>query len=271
MKLLGALGLDWKILIIQAINFLILFFILKELFFKPFVRALKEEKEKTERLKKAEGAISQEKENWQREKEKELMEAKIKVEKILSEAERMNRMNKEKMKEEEIKQEKETIERIRKQSQAILADYRKSLDKNYRERIRQSLLKIFDQYLSRGAKTEIQSSFWQNFVKKLREIEPSEIAQISQGKPALQAIESLPPEIRKDIQLKKIPLAISSAYPLSSYQRKSINSIFKEKIPGKNFSLKEKKEPNLIAGFRWEIGGLLVEESLREKLEQIFH
>ena len=45
MKLLGALGLDWKILIIQSINFLILFFILEKLFFKPFVQAFKERSE----------------------------------------------------------------------------------------------------------------------------------------------------------------------------------------------------------------------------------
>jgi len=267
MKLLGALGLDWKILIIQSINFLILFFILEWLFFKPFIRTIKEEKEKTEKLKKAESTINQEKEDWQKEKEKELLEAKTRVEKILSESEKINRMNKEKIKEEEIEQEKETIERIRKQSQAMLTSYKNNLSVNYQKKIKIALSKMFDQYLSRETKIKMQDSFWQNFVKKLREIKSSEIRKdIRLKKVPL----SIPPEIRKDIRLKKVPLSISSAYPLSSYQRKNIESIFKEKIPEEDFSLNEKQEPSLIAGFHLEIGGLLVEENLKEKIEQIF-
>jgi len=270
MKLLGALGLDWKILIIQSINFLILFYILKGLFFRPFIQALKKEKEKIEKIQKAEEVVSKEKENWQKEKGEKLLEAKMKVEKILSEAEEVNRRSKEKAREEEIKQEREAIQRIRKQSKAILADYKNDLSNDYQKKAKNSLLEIFSQYFSQEAKIKIQDSFWFKFVKDLEKIEPSEIIQISREKIALDAAESLPPEVRKNIQLKKIPLEIFSAYPLSSHQKSVINKIFKEKIPAKNFNLTEKNDPNLIAGFRLEIGGLLVEQSLAEKIKKIF-
>ena len=270
MKLLGALGLDWKILIIQAFNFLILFFILKELFFKPFIKALKEEKEKTERLKKMEEEISQEKENWQKEREKELAEARAKVEKIISEAENINRTDREKMKEEEIREEKETIERIRRQSQAILAEYRENLEKNYREKVEQSLLKIFDRTLSRETKIRIQDNFWQEFIKEIKKISLPETVEISL-KEKIARDSKLKLAKGKKKQPKKIPVIISSAYPLKKYQENVILDIFEDKIPKKNFVLEKRIRESLIAGFRLEIGGRLVEENLEEKLKLIFH
>jgi len=270
MKLLGALGFDWKILIIQSINFLILFFILERLFFKPFIQALKKEKEKAENLQKKEEIIDKERDDWQREKEEKLLEAKAKIEKILSEAEEINRKNKEKAREEEIRLEKEAIRRIRKQSEAILIEYKNNLNKDYRKKVKKSLLEVFNLYLSREAKIKIQDSFWLRFIRDLGKINPSEIIQISREKMALKVAESLPPEIRKNIQPKKISLEIFSAYPLSNRQENTIGKIFKEKIPGKNFNLIKKINPNLIAGFYFEIGGILVEQSLEEKIKKIF-
>ena len=46
MKLLAALGLDWKILIAQLVNFAIFFFVLFKFGYKPIIEFLNERKEK---------------------------------------------------------------------------------------------------------------------------------------------------------------------------------------------------------------------------------
>ncbi|RLE06584.1 MAG: hypothetical protein DRJ06_07530, partial [Candidatus Aminicenantes bacterium] len=66
MKLLGALGINWKILLIQALNFLVLFLILKWLFFKPFITALKRDKKKIEEIHRAREEIQRKREEMEK-------------------------------------------------------------------------------------------------------------------------------------------------------------------------------------------------------------
>jgi len=49
MEALASLGIDWKLLIAQAVNFLILLFILKILLYKPIIKLLDERKTKIEK------------------------------------------------------------------------------------------------------------------------------------------------------------------------------------------------------------------------------
>lgn len=57
MEVLGKLGIDWKLLIAQAVNFLILLFVLKRYAYKPLVSALEARTKKIEQgLKDAEAS-----------------------------------------------------------------------------------------------------------------------------------------------------------------------------------------------------------------------
>jgi len=49
MEALSSLGIDWKLLLAQAVNFLILLFILSKLLYKPIVNLLEERKNKIEK------------------------------------------------------------------------------------------------------------------------------------------------------------------------------------------------------------------------------
>ncbi len=271
MKLFGALGIDWKILIIQAINFLILFLILKGLFFKPFVKALKEEKKKEEEIKAAEQEIERKKEEWQKERQAQALEAKAKVERLIAEAEKAEQESKKRIKEEEIEKEKMAIERIRKQSEAILDKFKEELSRDYKEKATASLLRIFMEVLSGRAKEVIQDSFWPMFVKELEKANFSCAGSLAGEEEFSRISRSLPTEIKKDIQLKRVSVRIFSAYPISSSQKKTIKKILKEKISGKKIKIESEIDKNLIAGFRLEIGGILVEQSLAEKIKNLFN
>lgn len=108
MKILGSLGIDWKMFLIQALNFLILFLILKWLFFKHFVAALKKEKVKAEEIQKGKDLIEKQKLTLQETKEKEMSEAKKRAREIIKEAENMAKEIKKRVRE-ETEQEKQAV------------------------------------------------------------------------------------------------------------------------------------------------------------------
>jgi len=89
MKILGALGFDWKIFLVQALNFLILFLILRKIFFKPFIAALQKEKNKNKEMLENKANISQQKDILKQEKEAEINEAKKEAQKIIKEAKKI--------------------------------------------------------------------------------------------------------------------------------------------------------------------------------------
>ncbi|HHD92662.1 MAG TPA: hypothetical protein ENL06_03545 [Candidatus Portnoybacteria bacterium] len=264
MKLLGALGIDWRILIIQSINFLILFFILKKLFFRPLIQEIQKEKDETEQLKKDKENIIQEKEKWEEEKGKEILSTQAKIENMLARTEEMIRKNKEKYQEKEIEEEKENIQAIRKQAQSILIEYKKKFKSNYQEKIKLSLNDLLFKKLSPEIKIKIQDNFWPAFTKKTRKFNLSSLPQISQIK---KRKETHLKKVKKD---KKILVTISSAYPIEKSQELIIQNILEKSIPKTRMKIRKKRQINLIAGFQLEILGLLVEENLKEKIEKIF-
>ncbi len=262
MRLLGVLGFNWKIFIIQAINFLVLFLLLKKIFFEPFIIALKKEKKNIEDVEMRAKQIEKEKKKWEEEKKREIIEAKEKIEGLITQAEKIAKKRREEIEKEEFEEEKELLEKIRKQSNDILEEYKKNLEKNYKARVINSLLALFEKELSQEAKKRIEDSLWFNFIQKLENIDLE--------------IEELKKEIallkkeRKSSKKYLLSIIIYSVSPLNSFRRSIIKKIFNEKLGKGNFVLKEEIKPDLIAGFRVEFGGFLLEESLKSKIESIF-
>ena len=70
-------------------------------------------------------------------------------------------------------------------------------------------------------------------------------------------------DIPKDVKEAKI----STAVALTDAEKKSLQKILKDKV-GKDFSLHEIVDKNLIAGFMVQIGSLILDGSLRHKIHQ---
>ncbi len=263
MKILGALGIDWKIFLIQSLNFLILFFILKLLFFNSFISALRKEKAKDKETKKLREDIIREKNNWQAEKNKEITEIRMKVNKMLSDAKMFANKIKEENTENFLKEQKKLLEKISQQSKAIADKYEKDMIKNYKEQTFLKLIEIFKTELSIKSKTDIQNNFWFSFIKKIDAIKKDEIIQM-----LLRYKNKIP------------PIIIHSSVPLSKNQKNDIEIILKKKLLRTNLLNKKKHLPkklkikkdiknDLIAGFQLELNGILVQENLKEKIKKI--
>jgi len=273
MKILGELGIDWKIFLIQILNFLILFFILKRLFFKNFITALKEEKAKTKEIQELKANISREKANWQKEKEKEILAMKEKINKVLAKAEMFANKIKEENKGKFLEEEKKLLEKINNQSQAITDEYKRKMVKDYEEKIFSGIIEIFETEFSKRSKMEIQDGFWISFLKKVEAIEDKEIVQIFQMRkstPTVLVYSSFPlsKAQKNDLQIvlkRKLP----TEELINNTSKNNLQVVAKRKLPPPKLIIKEKIKKELIAGFQLELSGILVEENLKTKIKQI--
>ncbi len=272
MKLLGVLGLDWKILIIQALNFLVLFFVLYKLFFKAFMKALREEKKKSEQIKKMIQRIEAEKKELALREEKEISEMKQKINTIMAEAEKTARKIREESQEELSEKEKLTIERIKKQSQAILDSYKEKMIDDYKKDAFLKISLIFENEIPEEVRRKIEKTFWPVFFKKVSQISLKKFIEQpihKHKKEFLNKIRSKEAENQKSVlKIKKPDAEIFSAFGLSIGQKKNLETVLKKKLNLKKIKIEEKRTEDLIAGFRLEVKGILIEESLKEKLSR---
>ena len=277
MSLLGALGFDLKTFLIQALNFLILFFILDWLFFKPFIAALRKEKAEAEKLKKAQELIENEKKEWQKQKEQEIMMAKARVENMIAEAEAMVQKMKSKAKEQTFKEEEEAIRLIKDHSQQIIDEYKDKVASDYKEKVVSSILALFQKDFPELARKRIQDNLWNRLIKKIDNVSLPEIIGIidkikEEQEKRKQEKEKLGLKQEEEKKQKKIEvnITITSSFPLSSSQKRELATILKERFSKEKVLIEQKVDPNLIAGFSLDLRGMLLEENLRKRIEDLF-
>ena len=237
MQLLGALGIDWKVFLIQAINFLLLFFILKWLFFKPFIKAVQEEKQKSEEMKNAQEEIKRQQEEIKKQEEEMIRQAKEKTRQIIEEGEGISREEKErilKRAEEEAKQ----ILEISKEKAKVEVEKSKEEEK---KRIVEIAEKIIKKAINASFNKKLHNEF-------LRE--------------AIDELKSLDFEKLKDKEI--VQVTVISAFLLEEEERKEISDFLFSKI--RNLSFREKIDPSLLAGVRILMDDYSIDISLKSKI-----
>lgn len=83
---IAALGIDWKILVAQLVNFLIIYFLLAKFAFKPLIKMLEERRKKVENSIKTADDIAKEKEDLDITVRKTMSDAKSEAQKIITKA-----------------------------------------------------------------------------------------------------------------------------------------------------------------------------------------
>jgi F-type H+-transporting ATPase subunit b len=116
MELLSKLGIDWKLLIAQIINFLVLMAVLYKFLYKPVLKVLDDRKEKIDKSLKQAEKIEKNLFKSEADRSKAMQEARNEAGKIISEAKKMS----EKLKE-------ELLNKTRLESTAIVEQGRREL------------------------------------------------------------------------------------------------------------------------------------------------
>jgi len=239
MKLLGSLGIDWKVFLIQVINFLLLFIILKWLFFKPFIKAVKEEKEKSKKIENAQEEIEKQKQEIEKKEEDIIKQAKEKTKQIIEEGEEISNEEKGRI----LKRTEEEARQIIKTSrEKAKIEVEKSKEKEKEKNI-ETAKAIVKNVFSRSFNRELDQKFSKEAIEELKKLDFEKFK-------------------NKDI----IQVTVISAFLLEDKERKEISNFLFSKL--ENPSFQEKIDPSLLAGMKILIGDYLIDASLNSKIEK---
>lgn len=124
-----SIGIDWKILIPQIVNFLILFFLLKWILYEPILKILDERRKKIEESMALAEKTKKESEELEQKIKNKIEEVRRDALAILEDAKKEGELSKKAIRDEADRESgfimKKAEERIREQKQEMLADLRK--------------------------------------------------------------------------------------------------------------------------------------------------
>ncbi|MFH1866541.1 MAG: F0F1 ATP synthase subunit B [Patescibacteria group bacterium] len=113
MDLLGKLGIDWKLLLAQAVNFLIVLLVLYKFLYKPIIKFLEKRRERIEASLTEAKRIEQELKELAVSKEQVLKEARLRAEEIQKQAEARAE-----------RERQETLRKVRAEAERAVAEVR---------------------------------------------------------------------------------------------------------------------------------------------------
>ncbi|MFH1193469.1 MAG: F0F1 ATP synthase subunit B [bacterium] len=149
MELLSKLGIDWKLLIAQIVNFLVLMAVLYKFLYKPVLKVLDDRKEKIDKAIKQAEEIEKNLFKSEAERSKALQEARNEAGKIIAETKEMS----EKLKEELLNKTRLESSAILEQGRRELASEKETMFKELKGEVA-DMVKVAVEKITRGEMTE---------------------------------------------------------------------------------------------------------------------
>ncbi|HDO23823.1 MAG TPA: hypothetical protein ENG99_01245 [bacterium] len=271
MEILGNLGIDWKLLIAQIINFGLLLWLLSKFLYKPIVKRIEKDEGELMEAREQKKELDAKVESFEQRRKKEIGETRSRAREIIKEAEKIA---------EEIK--RETREKAEKESTAIISQSKKRLgslklaiekeiSSRVREKIGGSFQKSFTEALSVSLQKKSQNVFWDDFIEKIGQLElgkpkETDLADAMEkfnlmAKEKGKKRQELKKELEEILYEKLGPVKLEYAHPISAEKEKQLEKIVAEKI-GLKLKIAKKQNKELISGFRFEIAGRIIESNL---------
>ena len=271
MEILGNLGIDWKLLIAQIINFGLLLWLLSKFLYKPIVKRIEKDEGELREAREQKKELDAEVEAFEQRRKKEISEAKSRAREIIKEAEEIAEEIKRETREKTEKESAAIIEQSKKRLGSLKLAIEKEIFARAREEIGGSFQKSFAEALSPALQKKSQNVFWDDFIRKaghLKLEKPKEsdltsamekfnlMAKKKGGKK-----EELKKELEEILYEKLGPVKLEYAHPITEEEEKQLEKIVTEKI-GLKLNIIKKQNKELISGFRFEIAGRIIESNL---------
>jgi len=241
MEFLGKIGIDFKILIAQIINFLVLLWFLKKFLYQPIIKNLEERAKKAQEIEEKEKEIQRKIKEMERKEEEIIEKAKQKAQEIIEEGEEIS-----------IKERERILRRAEEEMKKILKEAREKAEievEKMKQKEKEEILK--------KAKEIVKKALSESFTLKLHQKYFEEVFQ-EIGKLDLE-------KIKKEI----VEVTIISAFPLKKEEEKRLSEFFFKKL--KNPAFNQKVDPSLIAGIEIYLNGFSIKASLKEKIEKAIY
>jgi len=167
-ELFTNLGINWKVLIAQIINFGILLFVLKYFLYGPVMKMLDSRREKLEQDKKLSDSLKERIEEIEKLKEKTLNQARESSQVIIKEAEKLSL----KMKDKLILEANNEAEKIRERSKKDLEDNRVKIKEEIKKEIGaivvSALEKSMGDFIDAGAQAKLSKKATELILEKAK-------------------------------------------------------------------------------------------------------
>lgn len=241
MELLGKLGIEWPLLLAQAVNFLLLVFILNKFLYKPIIKMLDERKAKAESLQIESSKMEEKRTQFDKWTEDQINEARRKSEMILTEAEKFSG-----------KLKSRKLDDMALERQRTLLEGQKQLN---RERI--------------TLEREIRESIARESAERMRDFFKQELGQDGMVHKILidKTISEISDNLKNISTLGKVVQAeVLTASALIKTDKEKIQKALEKKL-GHNVKISDAIDPGLIAGIKITLGGYEFDGSLVARLK----
>lgn len=241
MHFLGRIGIDYKILIAQIVNFIVLLFFLQHLLYKPLIKRIEERKRKIKEIEEKAKELRRKEEEVQRRAEEIIEEAKRKTREIIEEGKEVSEEEKERI----LKRAEEEMRKILREARERARIEVEKMKLQEKEKILEVAKKVVEDVFSKSFSRELHRLYLEETIQDLKKIN---FNKVKQGKEVIQ-------------------ITITSAFPLSKKQIKEISDFLFKKLGSSIFQ--EKIDPGLLAGMKIQIDGFLIDGSLKTKIEKL--
>jgi len=238
-------GLSWSTFVLEAINFLVLVWVLKRLFYAPIKRAITERRAAVEKTLRDAESSKREAQELQSRYEGRLREWEV-------EKERQKEEFRKELSEERTKQLKLTDNLVAEEREKAEAQEEKKFAERRRKEEREAMkqaLEFTSRLLKDVACPEIEGKIVELVTKQLCSTEQ----------------ESLPSGAAQSWD-QDAAVRVRSAYSLTERQRDTLTAVLKGKI-GMEASVEFAVDQNLLAGLEITVGSFVLRANLRDELE----
>ncbi len=240
MELFGKLGIEWKLLLAQGLNFILLLIILRKFLYKPILKILDERRAKAESLQIESSKMEERRKQFEQWTDDQVNEARRKSEMILLEAEKFaGKLKTRKLDEISFEKQRALLD-----GQKQLSRDRLTLEKELRESIAgetaERMQKLFSEI---SDNIELHSVLFDKT-----------IAEFSQY------------QFDKTQMAKMAQIEIQTAKDLSKQDKDKLLKILEKKL-GRVIKILPSTDPKLIAGAKINLGGFEFDGSLTARLK----
>jgi len=246
MEIFESLGIDFKLLFAQIINFGILVYILKRFLYTPVIERIEKDEAEIKIVERQRSELEKRAVIVQEEGEDMIRKSKRKAQEILSEAEhvatQIHTLAKQKNHEE---LQKKLLELSQKEGAFEEQIHEAVVNKVTSDIALQGPKKIVEHFSKESLK-ELQNFFIELAFEDIRTIPQKDLTR----------------------DLADLPISITTAFPLETKESTKVNEHVSDRI-GQTFDLREYVDPKLIAGCRLEVSGYVINRNMLEVISVI--
>lgn len=257
LSVLSSIGIDFKMLAVQIVNFLILLFILKKFVYHPIIEKIEKDEKELDKAKRETAKIEREKDEVYKEQKQAIAKTKKRAEEIIAEAEMIAESLKEETKLEmrrRIKNQEVRLENLQK-SQKLT--WENEWKKERERKINTNVLRIFESLKNESIEKAYLEIQFNSLVEKLNEVVNQDLKEIS--KLIEMKVEDSPDQFEDNSEQESV---IEYSHSLTPSQEKRLREI----VSQSDLELILKHNSDLIYGFRIDLLGKVIESNLKQEV-----